>query len=150
MNAPTPQLDLATFLPYRLAVLTNTVSAGLSRTYASRFGLSIPEWRVMAILGREAGLSILELVERSAMDKVAVSRAASRLRTRLLVADAGDADRRRRALSLTEAGRALYAEIVPLARRHEAALLSALTPAERAALDGAMTRLLDRARELLP
>jgi DNA-binding MarR family transcriptional regulator len=150
LNDPAPQLDLATFLPYRLAVLSNTVSAGLSRTYASRFGLSIPEWRVMAILGRETGLSILELVERSAMDKVAVSRAAARLRTRLLVADAVGPDRRRRALSLTEAGRALYAEIVPLARAHEAALLSALSPVESAALETAMARLLDRARELLP
>jgi hypothetical protein len=51
-QAPVPQLELETFLPYRLSVLSNTVSGKIARSYEKQFGLSIPEWRVMAVLGR--------------------------------------------------------------------------------------------------
>lgn len=75
-------LALERFLPYRLSVLTNRVSGALSRHYADRFGIGIPEWRVIAILGRYAGLSANQVAERSAMDKVTVSRAVAALESR--------------------------------------------------------------------
>lgn len=72
-----PALDLEHFLPYRLSVLSNTVSTALAGAYARRFGLSIPQWRVIAVLARTPGLSAAAVAERTAMDKVAVSRGKS-------------------------------------------------------------------------
>src|SRR3546814_16183839 len=72
-------LTLERFLPYRLSVITNRISGALSRHYAARFGISIPEWRVIANLGRYPGLSANQVAERSAMDKVTVSRAVAGL-----------------------------------------------------------------------
>ncbi len=73
-------LDLEEFLPYRLSVLSNTISSAIAGAYASRFGLTVPEWRIIAVFGRFPGLSAREVAEKTAMDKVAVSRAVSRLR----------------------------------------------------------------------
>ena len=50
-------LDLEHFLPYRLSVLSNTISAAIARDYGERFGLAVTEWRVLAVLGRSDGLS---------------------------------------------------------------------------------------------
>ena len=72
-------LELEGFLPYRLSVLSNTVSQAIAAEYEQRFGLSVTEWRVMAVLGRYTGISAREVAERTAMDKVAVSRAVARL-----------------------------------------------------------------------
>ena len=73
------ELILEEFLPYRLAILSHTVSTSIARAYDQRFGLTIPEWRVIAILGRFPGLSAVEVAERTMMDKVAVSRAVTKL-----------------------------------------------------------------------
>jgi DNA-binding MarR family transcriptional regulator len=73
---PAPnQLDLDRFVPYKLSVLSNRVSDAIARHYSERFGLSIPEWRVMAVLGQKPGLSARDVAARTAMDKVQVSRA---------------------------------------------------------------------------
>ena len=72
-------LDLAAFLPYRLSVLANTISRSFARLYAARFDLTIPEWRVMAVLGAYAPLSAGDVAARTAMDKVGVSRAVARM-----------------------------------------------------------------------
>lgn len=141
LQVPADGLDLGGFLPYRLSVLTNRVSRTLARTYASRFGLSVPEWRVMAVLGQRPGASADEVCRRTEMDKVTVSRAIARLRQRGLVhrATAPD-DRRRSVLALTGRGAGVYRRIVPLAREYERRLLAVLNEAERADLD----RLLDK------
>ena len=73
------ELILENFLPYRLSILSNTVSSTIATAYNKRFGLSIPEWRVIAVLGRFPGLSAVEVAERTLMDKVAVSRAVTKL-----------------------------------------------------------------------
>jgi DNA-binding MarR family transcriptional regulator len=134
------------FLPYRLSVLTNTMSRAFARTYGRKFGLSIPEWRVMAVLGRFAPLSANAVAERTAMDKVRVSRAVARLMKVGLVdrAVASD-DRRRSALKLSRAGKRVHEGIVPMARRFEAAFLASLPDADRAAFDRLVTRLMDNA-----
>jgi DNA-binding MarR family transcriptional regulator len=130
-----PVLELDRFLPYRLSVLSNRLSAAIARCYESRFQLSVTEWRVIAVLGRFPGLSANEVAERTAMDKVAVSRAVSRLlESGRLQRDLHDADRRRSVLELSEAGRAIFDAVVPLALDYERALLEALEPDERATL----------------
>lgn len=142
-------LHLERFLPYRLSVLTNTVSAALAEEYSGRFHLSIAEWRVMAVLAQSPGLSAAEVAVRTAMDKVAVSRAvaglmdAGRLRRRQAASD-----RRRLALELTRAGRHVYGQIVPWALEYERRLLEALTDAEITALDAALTSLIEAAHAL--
>jgi DNA-binding MarR family transcriptional regulator len=134
-------LELESFLPYRLSVLANRVSAAIAADYAERFDLTIPEWRVMAALGRFPGLSAAEVASFTAMDKVAVSRAVARLIAagRLSRGIAAE-DRRRSVLRLSPAGERIYRRIVPLARMHESRLAGALTDPERRELD----RLLDK------
>ncbi len=135
-------LDLERFLPYRLSVLSNVVSSALAGAYADRFALTIPEWRVMAVLGRSPGLSAAEVAERTAMDKVAVSRAVARLAAARRVARrVARSDRRCTELELTTAGRNVYNEIVPLALEYERRLLAALTPTEARSLDSVLGKL---------
>lgn len=143
------RLVLEDFLPYRLSVLTNRISHAIARQYGVLFGLSIAEWRVMAVLGRFAPASANEVSERTAMDKVRVSRAVARLkRSGLIVAATDRADRRRSALRLSAPGKRIYRRIVPLALGLEAELIGALTPSERATLDGLLAKLHARAEVL--
>ena len=135
-------LELETFLPYRLSVLSNTVSGKIARSYEKQFGLSIPEWRVMAVLGRFAGLTAAEVTERTAMDKVQVSRAVARLQAAgRIEQQTVDGDRRSRHLFLTPLGQADYNAIVPIARDYERRLAGTLSPAERSQLDALLDKL---------
>jgi DNA-binding MarR family transcriptional regulator len=144
--ARTETLDLERFLPYRLSVLANTVSRSIARLYAERFDLTIPEWRVMAVLGRFGPLTAAELCGRTAMDKVRISRAVARLlAARRLTRRVERADRRRARLDLSARGRAVYGEIVPLARAAESRLLATLTKAQRGQLDGLVRALQSQA-----
>jgi DNA-binding MarR family transcriptional regulator len=148
-RVPGDLLHLERFLPYRLSVLANTVSATIASAYAERHDLTIPEWRVMAVLAHEPGLSAAVVAERTAMDKVAVSRAVTRLQRRQRIARRqSDDDRRRSSLQLTPAGLEVYLQVSPVALGYERRLLESLSEGERRALDGAMERLLERAREL--
>jgi len=152
MTIPANQvLDLEQFLPYRLSVLSNTVSTALAGAYARRFGLSIPQWRVIAVLARNPGLSAAAVAERTAMDKVAVSRAVAGLarsgRVRRALAQS---DRRRSVLTLTARGREVYTRIVPYALEYERRLLVELTPSEQSVFHTVLTRLQSRAVLLGP
>jgi DNA-binding MarR family transcriptional regulator len=130
-----PVLELESFLPYRLSVLSNRISQTIARAYSDRFGLSITQWRVMAVLGRYPGLSANELTDRTAMDKVAVSRAVNALIAEgLLVRATHDDDRRRSVLRLSDAGHGIYDQIAPLALKYEKALLERLSRSQRASL----------------
>ena len=139
------QLKLEHFLPYRLSVLSNRTSNAIALEYSERFDLTIPEWRVMAVLGRFSGLSANQVAQRTAMDKVAVSRAVARLLdSGRIQRDFDDDDRRRSVLKLSEAGYAVYDQIVPLALGFEQHLLAGMSDEERTLL----FRLLDRLDEL--
>ena len=136
------QLDLDRFLPYRLSVLSNRISQAIAKLYQARFGFGITEWRVIAVLGRFPELSANAVAERTAMDKVAVSRAVAHLLERgLLTREMHGDDRRRSVLTLSEAGYRIYDEIVPLALGRERELLAALTPEERVQLDRIIDKL---------
>lgn len=134
-------LDFARFLPYRLSVLANTVSQDIASEYEQRFGLSVTQWRVMAILGRHDDLAARDVALRTAMDKVAVSRALTGLLQRKLVSrKVASSDRRASQLRLTAAGRRIHDQIVPLALEHERRLLRRLDGDEQRWL----RRILDR------
>ena len=144
------RLDLDRFLPYRLSVLSNRVSSAIAKIYSERFKLTIPEWRVMAVLGGTSGLSARDLAERTAMDKVQVSRAVDTLVRARRVGRSADADDGRiQRLALTAKGRAIYDEVVPLALHLEEVFLSALSPTERGQLDALMAKLARRAHLLV-
>jgi DNA-binding MarR family transcriptional regulator len=138
-------LELDRFLPYRLSVLSNRISQDIAALYGERFGLSVTEWRILAVLGRYPDLSANEVAERTAMDKVAVSRAVGsllkngRLKRRLH----GD-DRRRSVLELSAKGYKVYDEVAPLALDYERRLLDGLRDDERAALDRLLKRMEER------
>jgi len=150
-DSTVPALDLEHFLPYRLSVLSNTVSTALAGAYARRFGLSIPQWRIVAVLARSPGISAASVAERTAMDKVAVSRAVAGLvgsgRVRRVLAQS---DRRRSVLTLTARGREVYTRIVPYALKYERRLLSELAPAEQSLFNSLIVRLQKRAGLLGP
>ncbi len=141
------ELILEEFLPYRLAILSHTVSTSIARAYDQRFGLTIPEWRVIVILGRFPGLSAVEVAERTMMDKVAVSRAVTKLiKSGRIDREFADADRRRSILNLSADGRKIHDEIAPLALGIEADLLHGLTGEQIGTLNEVIDRLLVRAR----
>jgi Transcriptional regulators len=145
----TPTLHLTRFLPYRLSVLTNVVSHTVAKLYEKRFGITIPEWRIIAVLGGGETLSAGEIAQRTAMDKVQVSRAISRmLDSALILRESGDTDRRKALLTLTPKALDIYTEIVPLALAYEAQFTSALTEEESAQLDRLMTKLQAQADQL--
>ena len=145
------KLVLEEFLPYRLSVLSNRLSAAIAESYSSRFGLSIPEWRVMAVLALAPGASAAEVAERTAMDKVAVSRAVRRLlQTGRIRRETAAGDRRRSMLELTAAGRQIYRSITPALKHYERELLSALSERERKQLDALLQLLERRAPRLNP
>ena len=144
-TAPHAELDLEHFLPYRLSVLSNRVSSAIARVYVERFALGVTEWRVMAVLGRYPDLSANEVAQRTAMDKVAVSRAVARLvEAGRLEREVHDDDRRRSVLRLSEAGYRIHDEDAPLAMGFERRLLEGMDAAERELL----FRLIDRLDEL--
>ena len=139
-------LDLEHFLPYRLSVLANRISHGFGRLYEEKFDLKLPEWRVMAVLGRRPGITAREVADFTAMDKVAISRAVARMMLMgRVTAEADSSDGRRQKLALSEAGLVIYREIIPLAKRIEAALTEGITDGDLAVLDKLLTRLVDAA-----
>jgi DNA-binding MarR family transcriptional regulator len=146
----TAEFDLERFLPYLLSVASNRVSRLFAGRYSDAFGLSIPEWRALAVIGhanaRGARPTASEVAQRSGMDKTKVSRAVAALTRRGLIARgvAGD-DRRQQPLSLSAEGWAVHCGVVPLARALEAELLSDLGPEERALLRRVLAGLAQRA-----
>jgi len=127
-----PTMDLDHFLPYRLSVLSNRISSAIAREYSQRFALGVTEWRVMAVLARYPGLSASKVALRTAMDKVAVSRAVARLlEAGRIEREFDDDDRRRSVLRLSAAGRAVHDQVAPLALAFERHVLGGMPADER-------------------
>jgi len=144
-----PTFDLQGFFPYRLAILSEQVSETVAQIYADRFDLGRQEWRILSAIGYRRGMPSKEAGDYAALDKMQVSRAVASLVDKgLATREIDPADRRNHLLRLTEAGRALYLKIIPLALAREAFVLDALSPEEARVLDAAMTKLSARAREL--
>jgi DNA-binding MarR family transcriptional regulator len=144
---PSDPLVLEDFLPYRLSILSNRVSNAIARVYQRKFGLSIPEWRLVAVVGRFGPMSANEAAERTEMDKVRVSRAVQRMLAAGLLERATDAqDRRRSILQLSPKGVAIRVEIAPYAHAIEQQLLAPLSDADRTDLERVM-RLLEKSAQ---
>jgi DNA-binding MarR family transcriptional regulator len=142
-------LKLEEFLPYRLNVLASLVSQALSRIYVERYGLGVPEWRVLVTLGEFGVMTGKAVGEHSHMHKTKVSRAVAELEKRKLVARrANSADLRESFLSLTSAGRAIYEDLAPGALEFARRLLEVVDAADRPAFERAMQRLTERSRTL--
>ena len=143
------ELILEDFLPYRLSITSHTVSTNIAHVYEKRFGVSIPEWRVIAILGRYPGLSAVEVADRTFLDKVAVSRAVTKLiKNGRIDREFADADRRRSILNLSQQGREVHNEIAPLALQFERELLQDIGAEQYATFTAVLEQLLEKARQL--
>jgi DNA-binding MarR family transcriptional regulator len=143
------ELILEEFLPYRLSVTSHTVSTNIARVYEKRFGVSIPEWRVIAILGRYPGLSAVEVADRTLMDKVAVSRAVTRLiKNGRIDRQFADADRRRSILNLSDEGRQVHNEIAPLALQFERELLQDISEKDFQTFSRILDQFLEKAKSI--
>ena len=143
------ELILEDFLPYRLSITSHTVSTNIARVYEERFGVSIPEWRVIAVLGRYPGLSAVEVADRTLMDKVAVSRAVTKLvKNGRIDRQFADADRRRSILNLSEEGKEVHNEIALLALEFEQQLVQNISEDDYEKFNSILEQLLDKARQL--
>ena len=143
------ELILEEFLPYRLSVTSHTVSTNIARVYEKRFGVSIPEWRVIAILGRYPGLSAVEVADRTLMDKVAVSRAVTRLiKNGRIDRQFADDDRRRSILNLSDEGRQVHNEIAPLALQFERELLQDISEKDFRTFSRILDQFLEKAKSI--
>jgi len=141
--------QLAGFLPYQLSVASNAVSSLIAERYRKRFALKIPEWRVMAVLGDAGELTQRALTAATLMDKVAVNRAVKVLAERgLLIRVPNPEDGRSHLLALSGEGRAIHAEVMPLAQATERELLDGLSGEEQRVLRRLLAGLRDRAGAL--
>lgn len=144
------EFRLEEFLPYRLSVASDGVSRMIARRHLGQSGLGMPEWRLLAVVGRHGVLSPTEAGDRTAMDKVKVSRAAASLVGRGLLRQTRDPDDGRgRLMRLTRKGSSLYAGIAPTGQQIEQTLSSCMTRTEWVALQKALAKLIDHTRGLL-
>ena len=127
------KLDLFRFVPFRLNRLAAEVSSALSVEYQARYGLDIPEWRVLATLGfRNEACSAQYIAHCTRTHKSTISRAVTALMKRQMVERVANADDRREfALRMTRKGQALYEELIPRLLRREQEILSCLSAQER-------------------
>jgi DNA-binding MarR family transcriptional regulator len=136
------RLRLQEYLPYRLSVAANAVSHLIAQAYEEQFGMTIPQWRLMAVLGDEGALTQQALCGRTLMDKVTVMRAAQGLaRRRLVKRQPNPQDGRSHRLDLSPTGYALYCKVIPLAREYETQLLAGLKASEVALLQRLLRQL---------
>jgi DNA-binding MarR family transcriptional regulator len=135
-----PRLDLAAFAPYRLVVLGRAMSEQLGAAYAVE-GLTIPEWRVLAVVSQAPQVAARDVVSKTPMDKMAVSRAVASLESKGLILRAPTADRRVSALKLSAKGRAVFERAAAIALAYEKSILGSLREAERRAFFDGLEKL---------
>ena len=128
-----PTLDLFRFAPFRLNRLAAEVSAALASEYRERYGLDIPEWRVLATLGfGNEACSAQYIAHCTRTHKSTISRAVTALLKRQLVERVENKDDRREwLLRMTRQGQALYQKLIPRLKRRESEILSCLTARQR-------------------
>jgi DNA-binding MarR family transcriptional regulator len=142
-------LKLEDFLPYRLNVVANLVSQALSRIYAERYDIGVPEWRVLVTLGQYGVMTGKQIGAHSHMHKTKVSRAVAQLEKRKFVSRRTNrADLRESFLSLTSTGRNVYEDLAPSALEFTKRLVEVIDPTDRAALDRALRKLTERSAAL--
>ena len=138
-------------LSYRLHRVANLLSRGAEMRYRREFGVSLWEWRTVALLGGALEpQSLNELARAAGMDKSQMSRVVAGLTKKKIVVRETDAnDARGIRLSLTRAGKALYLKLIGAAAERNDAFLGCLTAKERTALEAIMTKLAQEARSFI-
>jgi DNA-binding MarR family transcriptional regulator len=140
---------LADFLPYRMSVTSNAVSQRIAQEYRNRWGLSVPEWRVMAVLGDSGPHTQRELTTMTIMDKVAVNRACKVLENRGLAVRRPNAqDGRSHLLELTAEGKTMHGQIMPLAMEMERRLFATFTDEEIETFSSLLGRVREEVKDL--
>ena len=143
-------LKLEHFLPYQFNVISNLVSQALSRVYSRRYGIGVPEWRVLVTLGQYGVMTAKAVGAHTHMHKTKVSRAVALMeKRRLLNRRANRDDMREAFLSLTTSGRTMYEEVAPHALDFARRLTEILTPGDREAFNRALAQLTARSAELV-
>jgi DNA-binding MarR family transcriptional regulator len=149
LNEQAP-LKLEHFLPYQLNMVSSLVSQALSRVYARRYGIGVPEWRVVVTLGQYGVMTAKAIGAHTHMHKTKVSRAVALMEKRRLIARRANRDDMRETfLSLTAAGRTMYEEVAPHALEFARRLTEILSPGDREAFDRALRQLTARSAELV-
>jgi DNA-binding MarR family transcriptional regulator len=149
-SAESAPLKLEHFLPYQLNVVASLVSQALSRVYARRYRIGVPEWRVLVTLGQYGVMTGKAIGAHTHMHKTKVSRAVALLAKRKLLVRRGNrADKRESFLSLTATGHAMYEELAPHALAFANKLTEILTPADREAFNRAVAQLTERSAQLV-
>jgi DNA-binding MarR family transcriptional regulator len=149
MTDSVKKFDLNHYLPCQLATVSHAIMRSVSSVLEDRFGISTPEWKVLAIIADQPGLSAVSVSRRAEMDTVAVSRAVTKLLDRGLIERELDSeDRRRSVLSLSVAGAELYDQVVPVADELETSLIGEFSEEEKRVLEKAIRVLRSRSREL--
>lgn len=147
MSDASKKFNLNAYIPCQLATLTHSIMRSVASVFEDRFGISMPEWKVLAIIAEKPGLSAVTVARLAQMDTVAVSRAVTKLMDRDLIARELDSeDRRRSILDLSVAGRDLYDEIAPLAAELEASLLEDFSDQEKQVFEKAIKALYSRSK----
>ena len=142
-------LKLEDFLPYRLNVVASLTSQALARIYGERYGIGVPEWRVLVTLGQFGTMTGKAIGAHSHMHKTKVSRAVAVLEKRKLLARRTNReDLRESFLSLTPAGSAVYNDLAPVAIEFARRLADAIGPADRMAFERAVDRLTECSAKL--
>jgi DNA-binding MarR family transcriptional regulator len=143
-------LKLETFLPYRLNVLASLVSQALSRIYAQRHGIGVPEWRILVTLGQYGTMTGKAVGEHTHMHKTKVSRAVALLeRRKFLTRHVNRSDLRESLLNLTAEGRAVYEDLAPIAIDFAQRLSDVIDPADRAVFERALDDLTRQSAKLV-
>ncbi len=147
---PAPRVEIRDLISFRIHAVANLLSRGAALRYRREFGVSLMEWRSLALLGAHQPLSLNELAKHAGLDKSQMSRVVAGLTERGLVLRGLDAaDARGVRLSLTRAGLTLYEGLIAAANQRNDAFASVLTRTEQAQLDDMLTRLAHKARELI-
>ena len=143
--------EIRDLLSYRVHVVANLLSRGAELRYRREFGVSLWEWRTIALLGAaDEALSLGHLARAAGIDKSQMSRVVSGLaRRRLVLREAQPGDGRGVRLTLSKSGRRIYGGLIRAAGERDAALRNCLSKNERDALDRVLTKLAGQARELI-
>lgn len=143
------EIDLEEYIPCQLATLSTSVTRSVATLFEDWYDISIPEWKVLAIVAKRPGMSAVDVAQHAGLDTVAVSRAVTKLMDAgRITREFGKEDRRRSILGLSDEGRGLYEKIMPLAASLQSNLLEDLTVEEKALFEKALSSLLTKSREL--
>ncbi|MDX1499578.1 MAG: MarR family transcriptional regulator [Woeseiaceae bacterium] len=149
MSDSVKQFDLNQYLPCQLATVSHTIMRSIASILEDRFGITTPEWKVLAIIAEKPGLSAVSVARLAEMDTVAVSRAVTKLLDRGLIDRELDSeDRRRSVLNLSADGADLYQQVIPVAEELEASLIGDFADEERRVLEKAIRVLRTKSKEL--